>query len=305
MDAAVAIGGFDGVHLGHQAVLAETRRRANERRLLSIAFTFDVPPRCLASPDGDVPRPRCTLSSAMLKTALLGRTVQRIVSVPFSAVRDLEPERFILDVLVAELHATVVVVGDGFRFGAARAGDVDEIRRVLPTGNVTSVASVLRNGEPISSSRIRTDLRQGRIEEATALLGRFPVVAGPAAHGDGIGQRLGAPTINLRLPEDTLIPADGIYASWCFADGRGSPAALYVGSRPTYQQPERRFEVHLLGAVPSRFSPSFAEVHIVSCIRPDHRFSSEARLRRQIRADLAEIERRFGDHFSPPELVLG
>ena len=305
MDTAVAIGNFDGVHLGHQAVLAETQRRADRRNLKPIALTFDVPPRCLASPDDVSSRPGCILSPAKIKSSLLRQTVRQVVSVPFSSVRGLDPETFVLRILVGKLHAAAVIVGDDFRFGAARAGDVGALRRMLPTGDVVSVAAVCLEKEPISSSRIRTCLRKGRIEEASALLGRFPVYAGPVDRGDGIGRQLGAPTINLRISEETLVPPDGVYASWCFAAGRGFPAAAYVGSRPTFRQTDRRFEVHLLGIVPPTIRPPFIEVHLISRMRPDHRFSSQHALQQQIRADLTGIEQVLEHPFQPPRAVLG
>jgi len=305
MDTAVAIGNFDGVHLGHQAVLTETRRTAARQNLNPVALTFDVPPRCLASPDDTSPRPGCILSPSAVKASLLRQTVQQVVSVPFSSIRKLDPERFVLRILVGKLRAAAVIVGEDFRFGAARAGDVGTLRRLLPTGDVTSVPAVCLEKEPISSSRIRTCLRQGRIEEATALLGRFPVYAGPVDRGNGIGRRLGTPTINLHISEEVLVPPDGVYASWCFTANRGFAAAAYVGARPTFRQTDRRFEVHLLGVVPPTFSPDFVEVHLLSRIRPDHRFPSQHALQQQIRADLARIEQVFEDPFRPPRAVLG
>ncbi len=305
MDAVVAIGNFDGVHLGHRVVLAETRRKADQQNLRSIVFTFDIPPRCLASADDSSPRPRCILSSNMIKAALLRQTVERIVSVPFSAVRDMDADRFVLEILVRKLHAAAVVVGDGFRFGAARAGDADEIRRLLPTGDVVSVPALLLAGEPISSSRIRTCLRRGLIEQATALLGRFPVYAGPVVRGDGVGRQLEAPTINVHLPDETVLPPDGVYAAWCFVGERGFPSAAYIGSRPTFDGVEERFEIHLLTPIGPELQPSFCEVHLISWLRTDKRFSSQHQLQQQIRADLVDIEHRLDHPFIPPEAVLG
>ncbi|MBN1858347.1 riboflavin biosynthesis protein RibF [Candidatus Bipolaricaulota bacterium] len=305
METVVAIGNFDGVHLGHQAVLAETRRKADRHGLRAVVFTFDIPSRCLASPRGSSPRARCILSPGMVKSALLRPTVDQVVSVPFATVRDMDADRFVVEILGRELHAAAVVVGDAFRFGASRAGDASEIRRWLPTGDVTSVPAVLLAGEPISSSRVRACLRQGSIEEATELLGRFPIYAGPVVRGDGIGRRLGAPTINVQVPEETIIPPDGVYAAWCFVESRGFPSAVYIGARPTFRGAEERFETHLLTAIDPEVQPSFCEVHLISWIRPDKRFSSHHQLQQQIQADLVDIKHRLDHPFIAPRRLLG
>jgi len=281
----VTIGTFDGVHLGHQAVLRQAREKATASGLPLVAYTFGVPPRR----DAGEPAPPGLLLSRDLKERLLRGWADRVVWANFAEVGLLSAGRFVEEVLARDLGARGVVVGEAFRFGRGRQGDARLLRRLAEGLGivVTAVPSVRVGGAAVSSSEIRRLVRAGRVGEARALLGRPPILAGPVVHGDGIGKGLGYPTANLSLDPEVLLPADGIYLVRAFLAGRGSPGLLYVGERPTVAGTARRCEVYLLEPPQEGLYEKVIEVHVLERIRDDRAFASLEALRRQIDRDVA------------------
>ena len=287
----VSIGTFDGIHLGHQAILAEVRRQADRRGIQSVAYAFELPPRLQT---GGGPG-RCLLLPGPIKTRLLLRAVDRVVRASFSKIRTLSPEAFAGEILGERLRTASVVGGPSFRFGAERSGDPEALQCLGERlgFSVTVVAPVLVDGEPVNSTRIRSLLSEGDVSGAAELLGRPPVLVGDVAIGDRVGRALGYPTANLAIDPYVLLPAHGVYVASAFV---GNPpgavsrsALLYVGTRPTLEAEggALRCEVHLLEANEGDLYGERIEVHLLQRLREDRSFSSLEDLRLQIERDAA------------------
>ncbi len=247
----VTIGAFDGVHLGHQAVIAEVRRRADETGSTPTVVTFDRHPASVVRP-ATAPR---LLTDLDQKLELLEATgVERCLVISFDEARSKEPaEDFVHEVLVDALGARLVIVGEDFHFGYQRKGDVALLRAMGADHGfeVEGIELVTPPGlgERASSTAIRHALVEGDLDRAAAMLGRPHEVRGIVARGDQRGRELGFPTANVSVPGDILLPADGIYAGWFQrADGTVWPAALSLGRRPTFYAESHvsLLEAHLL-----------------------------------------------------------
>jgi len=279
----VTIGTFDGVHRGHQSVLTVARATAAAHGGKCIAYTFDVPPRAITGEE----EPRLLLSPST-KRLLLKRWVDRVLEAPFHKLRELGPRAFVNEVLVGELAAGAVVVGESFRFGRGRTGDVSVLAKLACDAGLelTVVPALTIGEEPVSSTRIRRLLQAGDIAQAASLLGRPPLLLGTVVPGDGIGRTLGFPTANLSLDPRILLPRHGIYLSRAFGAGIRSQALTYVGSRPTMSESPVRCEVHLLEDPRRDLRGETIEVHLHALLRTDRAFATLDDLRRQMSLDL-------------------
>jgi riboflavin kinase / FMN adenylyltransferase len=294
----VTIGAYDGVHLGHQAVIAEVRRRAEARGLASAVVTFDRHPASVVRPDS-APR---LLTDLDQKLELLAATgLDYCLVITFDEARSHETaEDFVHEVLADCLHARLVVVGEDFHFGHGRAGDVallTKLGRELDFA-VEGIELVDATGQPasddsakVSSTRIRHALVGGDLATANELLGRPYEVRGVVATGTGeAGSRLGFPTADVAVPVEVLVPADGIYAGWYQRpDGSVHPAALYLGRNPmlALEPPANVVEAHLLDFSGDLYDEA-AAVRFVRRLRGDERFDSVDALIAQIGRDVAE-----------------
>jgi riboflavin kinase / FMN adenylyltransferase len=265
---AVAIGTFDGVHLGHRRVLDA----AVAAGLAPTVVTFDPHPRIAFGYEVEL------LTTLRRRLELIGNAgIEDALVVEFDLdVARLEPEEFVAQVL-RPIGTEVVVAGADFRFGSARAGDLEVLRRLgLDARTVPLV-------ENVSSSRIRDLLRGGEVERAAKLLGRPPEVEGTVVAGDARGGTLGFPTANLRLEPDLLVPAHGIYAG--AADGHR--AAISIGTNPHYGGAERRVEAHLLDFEGDLYGRRLV-VELWRRLRDEQSFSSEDELVAQIARDVED-----------------
>ena len=238
---AVTIGAYDGVHIGHQVLLADLRARAEARGLATVVVTFDRHPATVVRPDS-APLLLCDLDQKLELLAAAG--VDRTVVVPFDDERANESaEDFVSEILIGAVASKLIVVGEDFHFGHGRKGNVALLREVGVDAGFSvegmSLATAFDDGVaavPISSTRIRSLVADGRVEEAATLLGRPHQVRGTVAHGDGRGGTdLGFPTAHVEGPAGIAVPAVGIYAGWYERpDGRRWPTAISVGTRPTF-----------------------------------------------------------------------
>lgn len=279
----VTIGTFDGVHRGHQAVLDTARRSARLGGGSCTAYTFDVPPRAVTE-GGEAQ----LLLPPSTKRLLLETWVDRVIEAPFPKVRDRSPRSFVSDVLVGTLAARAVVVGESFRFGVGRSGDIGTLAALAAEARLELVVvpPVVLAGDAVSSTRIRTLLLGGDVEQAATLLGRPPLLRGEVVAGDGIGRTLGFPTANLRLDPRVLLPRHGVYLSRAYARGIRSLALTYVGRRPTLEDSPLRCETHLLDAPERGLEGETLEVHLYRLLREDRAFPTVAALRQQMDFDL-------------------
>jgi riboflavin kinase/FMN adenylyltransferase len=300
---AVTIGAYDGVHLGHRAVIAEVRRRAAARGLASAVVTFDRHPASVVRPES-APR---LLTDLDQKLELLAATgVDYCLVITFDEARSQEPaDEFVREVLAGCLAARVVVVGDDFHFGHRRSGNV-ELLRTMGAGGVLGGGGRVLGGAPgrpppppapVSSTRIRHALAAGDVAVANELLGRPHEVRGVVARGDKRGRELGFPTANVSVPGDILLPADGIYAGWFErSDGSVHPTAISLGRRPTFYAEAHAslLEAHLLDFDGGLYD-EHVKVRFVAWLRGEVRFDSVDELIAQIAADCDDTRRALGE----------
>jgi len=281
----VALGSFDGVHLGHQQIIRRALETAAELEGLTAVLTYDPLPAQLIYPDFTY-----VLTTFADKKALLAELgVQYVHVLRFDTeLRTTPASDFIRRHIVDSLHPAAVVVGHDHRFGIRGTGDADLLRRTLePLGiRVEVVPEILLRGVPVRSTTIREHLLLGHVSLAAELLGRCYAMSGTVVPGTGTGRRLGFPTINLRpFERETLVPADGVYLCWVDAAGRTFDALLNIGHRPTFGGETRTIEAHLLD-VQITESPRSAVFRLVDRIRPERRFENPAALASQIAKDV-------------------
>ncbi|WP_353111822.1 bifunctional riboflavin kinase/FAD synthetase [Microbacterium sp.] len=246
----VAIGKFDGVHIGHQAVIRRMKEDAAASGARTVAVTFDRNPLAVLRPDicpdnvVDIERKLELLSDQDIDATLL-LTFDKALS-------SRTAEEFVDEILVGALHVKTMLVGRDFRFGKGGAGSPDLLRELGAVHGFTVdvVEDVYPEGTDrrVSSTWVRELLDDGAVSEAARLLGRPVSVTGEVVHGLKRGRELGFPTANLSETVDALIPADGIYAGWLIDDGMRHPSAISVGTNPTFDDvPRRQVEAHVLG----------------------------------------------------------
>jgi riboflavin kinase/FMN adenylyltransferase len=242
----VTIGVFDGVHRGHQAIIGHAVKRARDLGLQSVVVTFDPHPSEVVRPGSHPP----VLTEPAHKAELIEQLgVDVLCVVPFTLeFSRLTAEAFVHDVLVAHLHAALVVVGENFRFGHRAAGDVDLLRKLGRTFGfgVEGAPLVADDSTVFSSTYIRSCVDAGDVTAAARALGRPHRVEGVVVRGDRRGREIGFPTANLLTGPYAAGPADGVYAAWLVRGGERLPAAVSIGSNPTFSGRERRVEAYVL-----------------------------------------------------------
>jgi riboflavin kinase/FMN adenylyltransferase len=302
----VTIGNFDGVHRGHQLVLSRAREVAHELGGLPVvAVTFDPHPMAVLRPE-HAPQ---TLTTVETRAALLEAAgVDDVLVVPFSReIAAWSPERFVLDILVATLHARAVVVGANFRFGTKASGDVSTLRDLGVAHDFSAEGIPLDGGPQVwSSTYVRNCLAAGDVEGAAEALGRPFTVRGEVVKGDQRGRDLGYPTANVPASGTLAVPADGVYAGWLrrldpstgsgqATEGRPLPAAISVGTNPTFDgQRERRVEAYVLDRDDLELYGVEVEVSFVGRIRGMQRFDSVDELIRTMHEDVERTRRVLG-----------
>jgi riboflavin kinase/FMN adenylyltransferase len=292
---AVAIGAFDGVHLGHQAVLRLVQDLAHARGLSATVLTFDRHPAEVVRPESAP----CLLTSLEQKLELIEATgaVDEILVLPFDATRSKEPaEQFVEELLSSALRGRLVVVGSDFHFGYRRHGDVPLLQRMgaelgFEAIGLGLVAPTDGNTPPYSSTLVRNALASGDVETAAAILGRQHEVRGPVEHGDARGRELGFPTANVAVPERTCLPSDGVYAgTFAGSDGVHRPAALSLGRRPTFYADNGLLllEAYVLDFEGDVYDQP-AQVRFTRRIRGQERFESVEALVAQMARDVEAV----------------
>ena len=289
----VALGNFDGVHLGHRAVLARAVEEAGRLGGRVVAATFWPHPRSVIG-RGEPPGLLTTLEAR--REELLSAGAEEVRVVPFDeALSKKSPEEFVGDVLVGELGAAAVVVGENFRFGYKAAGDVGDLTRIMREHGGDAYAVEVEGGrEGISSTRIRSLLLEGDVAGTGGLLGRPYAVRGEVVVGDRRGRTIGFPTANVRPDPAVVVPARGVYAC-AFRVGKDiHVACTNVGVAPTFERGESRIEAHVLDFEGELYG-RIAEVRFLQRIRGERRFGGVEELKEQIGRDVEEARRLTGD----------
>ncbi|MFQ5587480.1 MAG: bifunctional riboflavin kinase/FAD synthetase [Nitrospiria bacterium] len=284
----VAIGNFDGIHLGHQAILAKAISRAKANNGNAVVLTFEPHPRRYFFPEQTFK----LLNTFQMKTRIIESFgVDVCYTSEFNkSFAELSPEAFATEFLHKKIGAKEVVIGQNFRFGKDRAGSVEDLIRFGETlgFSVITPDPVLVEDRVVSSSEIRKLLGEGNVALAAKMLGRYYTLEGKVIRGDEMGQALGFPTANLRLPNE-LIPKKGIYAAradFLKTDGFGTKdGVVYIGSKPTFDKKVLSLEVHLFDFEKDLYEKRL-RVTLIDWIRDDEYFGSEAALIDQIKKDI-------------------
>lgn len=281
---AVALGNFDGVHLGHQAILRKTVDTARLKRHDALVYTFDPHPRVVLNKAPEIPRITTFRERADIME-YLGINVLVLAEFTLEFARQ-APEEFVGNILVEELGVADIFIGENYRFGRGRSGTADTLRQMAPEMGfrVHVVPSVIVGDERVSSSRIRDHLLRGEIGQANRLLGREFTVEGKVVHGHHRGKLLGFPTANIK-PESKLQPPEGVYAAYCRVGTETRLAVMNIGRNPTFKDRRTSFEVHILDFSEDLYGETL-KVYIVDRLRAEMTFSSPEELKSQIRKDI-------------------
>jgi riboflavin kinase/FMN adenylyltransferase len=302
----ISIGNFDGVHIGHQAVLTHVVQRAEIAETTSVAMTFDPHPIKLLRPS-EAPQLVTTLDQRL---SLIERTgIQTTLVMPFThRLARMDAADFVRDVLVDRLGVREVYIGKNFRFGADRGGDVALLKAMGEELGFQAAASpiVEAAGGVVSSSRVRTAISDGDVEEVAALLGRSLFVDGRVLEGKRLGRTLGFPTLNIEV-ENEIEPRHGVYITAVFIPSfdRTFPAVTNIGVRPTvYQNSVATVESHLLDFTADVYQER-VRLFFLRRLRDEQTFSSTLQLMSQIRNDVDEARQHFASRpVESLELIL-
>jgi phosphoribosyl 1,2-cyclic phosphate phosphodiesterase len=289
----IAIGNFDGIHLGHQRVLQFCIQLAKESGAVATALTFEPPPLKVLRPEA-APLRISTNQQRLEWFGALG--MEAAVVLPFTMeLARLSPEEFVEEILVGQLQVRAVVVGDNFRFGHKQAGDVKFLRELgMRDGfDVIVHEPVALDGEIVSSTLIRKLISQGDVTHAARMLGRPFALTGEVVAGTGTGRKFTFPTMNLRA-EQELLPGKGVYITRTVLEGEPSShrSVTNVGMRPTFNGTGLTVETHLLD-YSGNFAPRRIEVRFWKKLRDEKKFSGAGELRAQIAKDIGKANRFF------------
>ena len=289
----LAIGNFDGIHLGHQAILRATVECARALNAVSTALTFDPSPRKVLRPE-TAPLRLSTNAQRMEWFNAMG--LEAVVVLPFTLdLARLSPGEFVEQILVRDLHVKAVLVGENFRFGHKQAGDVKLLTELgaIHGFDVVIVPPVVYRGEVVSSTIIRREVAEGDVSHAARLLGRPFALTGEVISGMGTGRRVTFPTLNLAA-EQELLPARGVYITRSCLEGatRSHRSVTNVGMRPTFNGLSLSVETHLLDAQLAT-APKRMGVRFWKRLREEKKFSGPEELRAQIAIDIARANQFF------------
>jgi phosphoribosyl 1,2-cyclic phosphate phosphodiesterase len=289
----VAVGTFDGIHLGHQEVLKFAIARAKQSGAVATALTFEPPPVRVLRPES-APRRISTNQQRMDWFGAVG--MEAAVVLPFTKqLAALTPAEFVDEILVRQLQVQAVVVGDNFRFGRGKAGDVKFLRELgMRLGfEVVVHTPVMLDGQVISSTLVRKLVAEGDVRRAARLLGRPFSLTGEVVSGTGTGRRFTFPTLNL-MPEQELLPVRGVYITRTVLEGETSShrSVTNVGVRPTFDGAGLSVETHLLD-YSGNFAPKRIEIRLWKKLRDEKKFSTPEELKEQIAKDIRAANKYF------------
>ncbi len=290
----VAIGVFDGLHRGHQAVLDQLVDLARSHDALATVVTFDPPPAIVLAPDR-APRLLGTIDQRLEGLERLGIDQVRVLTFSKVLARETAAE-FIDRVLVKDLRARCVIVGEDFHFGHNREGTLATLRAAGEEHGFDVVAAPTHGGdERWSSTSVRQALAAGDLDRAASILGHPFTLRGAVVHGDERGRELGFSTANLQLADRQALPDEGVYAGAVELDGTGWPAAISVGRRPQYYDDgDLLVEVHLVGYQGDLYGRRL-DVLFLARLRGQTTFANESELSEQIGLDVAKTQQIFAE----------
>lgn len=290
----MTIGNFDGVHLGHARIVERLKRQAEQVGGPAIVFTFDPHPVRLLRPEAAPPPLTWTDRKVQLLTGL---GVSAVIAYPTDeALLQLTAEEFFEQIIRQRLDARAMVEGPNFFFGRGRAGNVERLGQLCEAAGISlEVVEPLKiDGDYVSSSRVRSAVQRGDVDEARRLLTQPYRIRGLVTHGVGRGHKIGFPTANVDAI-DTLTPAIGVYAGRGIVNGQVWPAAIHIGPNPTFHEHGVKVEVHLIGFAGNLYGQPF-EVDFLSRLRDVHPFPSVDALKEQLNNDIQTSLKIYDDH---------
>lgn len=280
----LTLGNFDGLHLGHQELVRMIIQRAREMGALSMVVTFRPHPLKILAPEKCPP----LISIYEEKIRLFERLgIDVLVKIPFTLeFSSMSPEDFVRDILCDTLGAREIFVGYNYRFGRGREGDIQKLRTLGEKYGFTvrEIEQIAVDGEAISSSKIRTLLRDGDVEHAAKLLGRNYAITGIVVRGDGRGKGLGFPTANI-ASKHTIIPSDGVYAVRLVVRERVYDGIANIGMRPTFNKKVLAIEVHVFNFSEDIYGEDIS-LYFLRKIREEKKFKGAEALVTQIKSDI-------------------
>ena len=287
---AVALGVFDGVHIGHQAVIGQAVNGI-EQGLKPIVFTFDMAYQKPFNKQGQ----DLILSERLKWEKFSSLGVDTVLNIRFDSVKDISPEVFVKEILIDTLRAKQIVCGFDFRFGKGAAGNPELLRRLCQEADVTLIVvpPMMDEGETVSSTRIRDHLKAGEIEIANRLLGYDYTIDMAVIDGYKNGRRLGFPTINQAFESDQLIPCYGVYASRVLVDGKVYGGVTNIGVKPTVAGERNPLaETYIIGYHNNLYGRQIP-VSLFAYLRPEKKFDNFTILSETVNRDIAAVKQMF------------
>ena len=287
----LCLGNFDGVHFAHRTLLREAKKMQAEKLTQAKCGVF-----CFECPSADFlssnpPKHLTTLEQKLNRFADEGMDFAFVVD--FESVKDLSPEEFVNDILIAQCGCKGAVCGYNYRFGKRGAGTPELLQELLAPNPVITVPSIYVNGDTVSSTRIRGLLNQGNVKEANALLTVPYSITARVEHGKGLGHKLGSPTFNQTPPTEVLIPARGVYLTRSVMEGKSYYGVTNIGIRPTVDTDAQiNLETHLLDFSGDLYQKELT-VEFLDYIRPEQQFENIDALQKQIQKDIQTAKERI------------
>jgi len=289
----ITLGNFDGIHLGHQKILASVIKRAKALGAPSLVYTFDPHPMKVVAPEKSpalifgLEDKKALIEAAGIDYLVLARFTEELAATA--------PDEFAEKVIVGRLKAIEVLVGENFSFGRGRSGGIIRLKELGKKLGfvVRAVAPCKRGGAMVSSSRIRASVLEGKVKEAGALLGRPFFIRGKVVPGDSVGRELGFPTANIEARSE-LIPGDGVYAAMTTIGGIRFKGMVNIGIGPTFGGKSRKIELHIMGFSGDLYGDNIS-VEFLKRLRGEKPFSNSGALVRQIKKDRDEVEEILAD----------
>ena len=284
----IALGFFDGVHLGHRELLRSARERAEAMKLPLGVFTFTT--------DSPIKKGKKIYSDSERCALLREAGADFALICSFGEVSELSPEDFVLKVLIGKLSARVAVAGFNYRFGKGASGDAAALTHLMERagGCALICEDVTLDGETVSTTRIKARLEAGEVAEAARLLGAPFRISGEVTHGNSVGRKLGFPTVNTSRDEWLLLPRRGVYRTATVIDGKVFSALTNVGSCPTFGDRDVHCETYILDFDGDLYGRNIT-VYFLDYLREEIRFESEKELIMQINIDKSRIIKENGD----------
>lgn len=281
-----ALGFFDGVHLGHRAVIGSCAKESGDTPCVVLTFR-ESPTKSLT---GNSPG---LLTDNTLKAELMAQAgADEVIFADFDSVRNLSPEAFVADILYNKLRARKVYCGFNYRFGCRGEGDTATLKELCAEKNieVRVIEPVYSDSEQVSSSRIRALIASGEIEKANEALGYRFSISGDIGSGNHIGSAMGFPTVNIPVADGMAVPGYGVYASRIIIDGKAYTGATNIGVHPTVGENEKPLcETFILDYEGGDLYGKYAVCQLISFVRGERRFDSLEELKAQVRADCERI----------------